>query len=180
MDDYFTKGDRDADFSLSRMVHQTDMVAPPERRAYYKTAAYKSELEGILRRCRARLDAGFGSRLFLKLRGLEEEDGKHGQYRVIILGALCMRAGAKIRRCDREHLRELVGQIPSRPGFSLPPNDGGFRDPGRAQFLAALDHCQAGTPRSFVDPRYDCLRCSYLIVLPLGALADCRLRAGLV
>jgi len=109
---------------------------------------------GAAGRCRARLDAGLGSRLFVKLRGLEEEDGKHGQYRVLILGALFMRAGARIRRCDRQHLRELVDQIPSRAGFSLPPNDGGFRDPGRAQYLAALENYKAGTPRSFVDPRY--------------------------
>jgi len=73
---------------------------------------------------------------------------------VLILGALFMRAGARIRRCDRQHLRELVDQIPSRAGFSLPPNDGGFRDPGRAQYLAALENYKAGTPRSFVDPRY--------------------------
>ncbi|KAH7037351.1 uncharacterized protein B0I36DRAFT_313855 [Microdochium trichocladiopsis] len=82
-----------------------------------------------------------------------------------------MRAGAKIRAHDMEHLRELVDKIPSRPRYSLPHLDSGFRDPGKVQFLVALENYKAGTPRSFADP--SCYKCGKMQVDTGNALKQC-------
>ncbi|KAI0882090.1 uncharacterized protein GGS22DRAFT_171496 [Annulohypoxylon maeteangense] len=55
------------------------------------------------------------------------------------------------------HLRELVPRINCNSGFTLPTHDQGFRTPGRAQFLAALDHYQPGVPRNYNEP--SCFHC---------------------
>jgi hypothetical protein len=140
---------------LSPMVHQTDMLAPVNCREYYRTADYALELDKIVKRNRIKFDRGLCDKLFDKYRALEKDvkpfyDPK---YVVVLLGALMMRAEAKIRDDDLKHLRELVPQIPSREGYNWPLNDDGFRGPGRAQFLAALDHYKAGVPRSFQEAR---------------------------
>ncbi|KOC07133.1 hypothetical protein AFLA70_206g001620 [Aspergillus flavus AF70] len=130
----------DWEHSMSSMVHQTDMLADEGTRAFYRTEEYKSELENeIVPYVRANFDTdNFGDR-------------------TIILGALMMRAGAKIRAQDLQHLRDLVPQIHCSSRFALPLGDEGFRTPGRAQFLAALDHYQAGVPRNYLEPRQDLL-----------------------
>lgn len=100
---------------------------------------------------RSLLDAdGVGDELFKKLRAKESEDEGEGEYRVILLGSLMMLAGARIRPDDLQHLRKLVPKIHCSHGYALPLWDSGFRGPGRAQFLAALDHYQPGVPRDFV------------------------------
>ena len=43
--------------------------------------------------------------------------------------------------------------IPSRNGYQLPIFDDGFRDPGKAQFEAALEFYKDGVPRDFGAPR---------------------------
>jgi hypothetical protein len=109
---------------------------------------------------RAKLDAGLGDKIFQKFRALEVggEDPPRARYTVIIVGALMMRAGAKISQDDLKHLRELVPTIASREGFALAFCDEGFRGPGKRQFLAALDNHQAGTPRDFLCQR-SCFAC---------------------
>ncbi|KXJ93947.1 hypothetical protein Micbo1qcDRAFT_201876 [Microdochium bolleyi] len=138
--------------TLGKMVCQTDMMAPPEARAHYASEEYKTELAALVKACRAKLDTGIGAKLFDQWRAKEHEIG--GPYRLIVFGALMIRAGAEIRAKDLEHLRELVRQVRSRPGFSWAFDDDGFRDPGKVQFLTALDNYKAGTPRNFGDPRY--------------------------
>ncbi|ROW02521.1 hypothetical protein VMCG_06111 [Cytospora schulzeri] len=162
------KGD-DMNLHLSRMINQTDLLLPPAVQAYYKTEKYlKTELKKSVTKCRNTLDSGICDQLFRIFRA--KENSAMGKYRVIILGALMMRAGAKIKDEDLQHLRDLVPLIQSNPGLAasllgaaMRPlallmavrnvGDDGFRQPGRAQFLAALDNYKAGVPRSFLEPR---------------------------
>lgn len=138
------------------MVHQNDIVAPPEAKAFYKTSEYAAELTDLVNSVRQKLDTdGLGDRLFAMYRAKESEYG--GKYRMILVGAVMMRAGAKICNADLRHLRDLVPHINCNEGFVLPLFDEGFRGPGRRQFLAALDHYQPGTPRNFAVP--SCFAC---------------------
>ncbi|KAK6855030.1 hypothetical protein PG990_008678 [Apiospora arundinis] len=146
---------------LSHLVFQTDMLAPNYCKVYYQTEAYAAELAQDVVEMRQKLDAGLGDKLFDIYRAKQHEGGSFGlgsgKYRLILVGALVMRTGAKIRDSDLQHLRELVPQIHSSPGFALPIFDAGFRDPGKAQFLAALDHYTPGTPRNYSEP--SCFTC---------------------
>ncbi|KAK6084242.1 MYND finger domain-containing protein [Seiridium cupressi] len=147
--------DDDKKISLSSMVHQTDILVPEATKEYYKTDKYKPELADIVNNICAQLDSGKCDLLFDMYRAKENE--YQGKYQVIILGALMMRAGAKIRPDDLDHLRELVPAIHCSPGYALPICDEGFRGPGKAQLLAALDHYKPGTPRDFQEPScYEC------------------------
>ncbi|KAF4825708.1 hypothetical protein CGCSCA5_v000309 [Colletotrichum siamense] len=146
---------KDNDLHLVRMVNQTDMMAPPEVREFYKTSEYREELDAIIMSTREKLDTGLGDQLFTTYRALEHED--QGKYRVIIVGALMMRAGARIRQADLDHLRELAEGFAGRHGYVSPIAEDGFRHVGKVQFLAALDHYEAGTPRDFGEP--SCFQC---------------------
>ncbi|RYP74576.1 hypothetical protein DL771_002842 [Monosporascus sp. 5C6A] len=95
---------------------------------------------------RDRLDSGLCDELFDIYRAREKEYG--GEYRVVILGALVMRTGARIRPSNLAYLRILASRTACRHGYVLPVFDNGFRGPGRAQFLAALYHYKAGVPRA--------------------------------
>lgn len=96
----------DMNLGLSQMIHQTDMCCPPDIKAYYETDEYKKKLEGIVAdRCK-KLNSGIGDKLFKIFR--KKEDEPRGKYRVILAGAIMMRAGAVIKQDDFDHLRELV------------------------------------------------------------------------
>lgn len=103
---------------------------------------------------RDKLNAGLCDKLFKDFRTKENTfwipDRK--MY-TVILSAMVMQSGAKINDDNIQHLREIVPRIHSSPGYAWPLNDEGFRDPGRAQFLAALDHYKPGTPRTFCELR---------------------------
>lgn len=146
-----TFGDGPEQLNLPLMINQSDMLAPMEAREFYKTEEHAQVLRGLVTEIRGRLDSGVGDELFKKYRALEHE--YQGQYRTIVVGALMMRAGAKIKADDFQHLRDLVPKIPCQYRFAMPIVDFGFRDPGKAQFLAALDNYQPGTPRDFHEPR---------------------------
>ncbi|KAI0126086.1 hypothetical protein BJ170DRAFT_459781 [Xylariales sp. AK1849] len=101
------------------------------------------------------LDTGLGNDLFDKFRGKEHEES--GQYRVIILGATLMRAGARIRPEDMQHMRELVPGIACNTGSGTLITDDGFCHPGKVQFICALDNYQPGIPLNFaVSSCYNC------------------------
>ncbi|KAK5956848.1 hypothetical protein OHC33_002337 [Knufia fluminis] len=110
-----------------------------------------------LKEAREKLDAGLGAELMKKCR--EKEKGYHElmfedpRYHTIILGAYMMQVGAKIAPDDRAHLAEIFPKIPSRAGYAMPMGDDGFRDPGKAQFKAALELYVDGQPRNFFDAR---------------------------
>lgn len=103
---------------------------------------------------RDKLNAGLCDKLFKEFRSKENTfwipDRK--MY-TVVLGAMIMQSGAKISDDNMQHLRELVPKIHSSPGYALPIFDEGFRDPGRAQFLAALEYYKPGTPRTFYELR---------------------------
>ncbi|KAH8168694.1 MYND finger domain-containing protein [Sarocladium implicatum] len=146
------------ELDLSAMIHQTDMLAPENCRQFYKTPEYQPQLaESVAKMCK-RLDSGLGDRLMAYCRARESD--KHfpdPKYRTIIAGALMMRAGAKIKPEDIQHLRDLVPQINCNFGYALPFCDEGFRHAGKVQFLAALDHYTPGTPRNYQEP--SCFTC---------------------
>lgn len=146
------------DLGLSSMIHQTDQVAPEEARNFYKSDEYKDVLlPGIVAQCRQVLDAGAGDRLMNLYRSRENQPQNvlDGRYQVIIVGALLMRAGARIRKDDLNHLRELLPLIPCREQCER--DDEGFRGPGKAH-SGCLDYYKPGIPRNFQEPRQDFLR----------------------
>jgi hypothetical protein len=66
-----------------------------------------------------------------------------------------MSAGVKISENNRTYLRQAVAtRIASFPSYQGPMLDMAFRDPGKVQFLAALDHHEDGKPRDIRAPRY--------------------------
>ncbi|KAJ3144363.1 hypothetical protein HK101_002716 [Irineochytrium annulatum] len=164
-DGYPNDGDLDAKEHPKRLhmlqtVFQTDMCAPPECRAYYKTAKYmKEDLPDIIRLVRKELDSGCGNKLmdhWRKLEGSKEGIGGwgDGKYKLVVLGALTIRVGAQIRDGDLRRLKEIAPTIVSRGNAGWPPvPHSGFRDPGRVQLLAALEGYRPGVPRSFLEPR---------------------------
>lgn len=113
----------------------------------------KDLLQGDIDELRAKFDDGRGDKLFAQYRAQEGE--YQGQYKVILLGALMMRVGAKIQDHDFQHLRDLVPQINCNEGYTMAIWDDGFRGPGKRQFLAAMNHYKAGVPRNFGAARYD-------------------------
>ncbi|KAJ5185770.1 Zinc finger MYND-type [Penicillium cf. griseofulvum] len=147
--------------SLSAMVHQTDMLAPLESIAMYNTEEYADRLANdIIPYIRQKLDTdNLGEKLFAASRAKENESDdmfREPKYQTIILGALMMRCGARINAADLQHLRDLVPQVVCSPHWT-PFGDLSFRTPGKAQFLAALDHYEPGVPRNFQEP--SCFTC---------------------
>ncbi|KAJ0372692.1 hypothetical protein COL26b_009134 [Colletotrichum chrysophilum] len=55
---------KDNDLHLVRLVNQTDMMAPPEVREFYKTSEYREELDAIIMSTREKLYTGLGDQLF--------------------------------------------------------------------------------------------------------------------
>lgn len=108
-----------------------------------------------LREAREKLDAGLGVRLMQECRHKETGSASFfdPKYTTVVLAAYMMNCGATISNADRAHLQELLPKIPSRSGYALPISDLDFRDPGKVQFQAALDHYVNGEPRSFLVPR---------------------------
>ncbi|OTB20103.1 hypothetical protein K445DRAFT_51281 [Daldinia sp. EC12] len=123
---------------------------------HFMSAEHKESVVEHVIQIRTELDkTGLGQRLMTYWRSKESE--YNGKYRVIIVGALLMRTGAKIEESDMQHLRELVPQVKCHCHTILPTCDQGFCRPGRAQFLAALDNYKPGEPRSFEEPScYSC------------------------
>uniref|UniRef100_A0A8H7TTE1 MYND-type domain-containing protein n=1 Tax=Bionectria ochroleuca TaxID=29856 RepID=A0A8H7TTE1_BIOOC len=142
---------------LSRMVFQTDMLAPQEARMFYQTDEYKPILEQNVAEVRAQLDSGLGDCFFEKVLAQAKQNTFDGPYRIIIAGALMMRAGAKIKPNHIQYLRGLAPKIHCNHRYALPLFDQGFREPGRVQFLNALDNYAAGAPRDFQEP--SCFTC---------------------
>ena len=84
----------------------------------------------------------------------QKKDPLYGEYSAVIFGAVMMGAGVKISSENMTYLRQAADKTESYPGYRLPFGDLGFRDPGKAQFLAALSHYRNGEPRDLHGPRY--------------------------
>ncbi|KAH9904077.1 hypothetical protein F4778DRAFT_790403 [Xylariomycetidae sp. FL2044] len=148
------KDDKDEHW-LASLVYQSDMLCPTNVRAYYKSDEYKTILAKQVEYARLKLDSGLGDKLFNLYRSKENKG--NGRYELILVGALMMRAGAKIRPTDIEYLRELVPHMNCNHKYVLPLSDEGFRGPGRIQFLTALDNYREGIPRRYDEP--SCFNC---------------------
>ncbi|TDZ12796.1 hypothetical protein C8035_v000478 [Colletotrichum spinosum] len=153
-------GEGPAELELSHMIHQTDMLAPAWAKVYFGTGEYRDELAERVDRVRKQLNAGLCDRLFYKYRALEDQ--WNGKYRVVVVAALMMRAGAFIKQDNLDHARELANEIPGKHGFVWPLAEEGFRYAGKVQFLAALDNYKPGTPRDFNEP--SCFHCGKVCV----------------
>ncbi|KAI7774175.1 hypothetical protein LA080_009194 [Diaporthe eres] len=143
------QGDQDLDI---RSETQYDMGLTSD------DADYDAEKELQSTAFRDMLNAGLCDKLFKDFRSKENTfwipDRK--MY-TVILAAMVMQSGAKISDDNMQHLREIIPRIHSSPGYAWPLNDEGFRDPGRAQFLAAVEHYKPGTPRTFCE--LSCYHC---------------------
>ncbi|KAH8772828.1 hypothetical protein F5883DRAFT_642186 [Diaporthe sp. PMI_573] len=108
-----------------------------------------------------KLDSGTGDELFDKyLAADQDQDGSrdfdNSKYLQVVLAAVVMEYGATIKEAHMKHLRDIVPKIQCNENTVIPLIDNGFRGPGKRQFLAALDHYQAGKPRSFQEPSCHC------------------------
>lgn len=98
---------------------------------------------------RQHLDSGAGDELFRKFRAREDNRkirGAESRHTVIVLGAMMMRVGAKIRAEDMAHLWRLSER-----------SDAGewLMDEGKLELQVALDNYRAGTRRTFGGPSCD-------------------------
>ncbi|KAI1801910.1 hypothetical protein F4811DRAFT_555408 [Daldinia bambusicola] len=135
---------------LYYLVNQHDLRIPQEVLDHYETAEHQEALAKHAVEMRTKLDAGLGEKLMSYWRAKESE--YNGKYRVIIVGALLMRTGAKILESDMQHLHELVSRVDwDHLILSEEECDRGPGEPGRVQFLAALDHYKPGEPRDFAE-----------------------------
>lgn len=108
-----------------------------------------------LEEARIKLNAGLGAELFKRYKAKEQDtkDFFDPRYTTLLFGAYLMTVGAIITPEDRQHLKDVFEEIPSRNGYVLPLCDDGFRDPGQIQYKAALENYVDGKPRSFFVPR---------------------------
>ncbi|KAK2596431.1 hypothetical protein N8I77_013321 [Diaporthe amygdali] len=130
---------------------------------------------------REKLDSGLCDKLFKEFRAKEKSvlswmglfpDSK---MHTVLLAAMVMQSGAKISDDNMQHLRDIVPRIHSSPGYAWPLNDDGFRDPGKVQFLAALEHYKPGTPRTFEEMScYYCGKIQADIGKKLSVCARCK------
>lgn len=154
------EGDRDRDLAIGMdvMLPGHDLVLGPLilQTDMLMANAPDHDHQAHIAKVRTQLDSGLGDQLMAKCREATS-DPFDGKYKAIVAGALMMIAGAKIKSEDMQYLRELVPQMTCNFGFTLAIFDHGFREPGRAQFLAALDHYVPGTPRDFVE--MSCFTC---------------------
>lgn len=160
---------------LSHMIHQTDHLAPPDCREFYKTPQYKADLAIEILRLRVKLDSGLGQKMMDLCRAQESSPDPRKlwipKYVTCVAGALLMRAGAKISDQDKQYIRDSIPEINCNYGFTVPPKDLGFRSPGKLQLLAALDNYVPGTPRKFDVP--SCFSCGKIETDTGRALRKC-------
>lgn len=112
----------------------------------------KSSSSMTAQQLRELLDDSICEDLFHEYRA-KEDDMLFGKYPSLILGAVMMKVGAKISKDNREYLRDVAEKTESHAAFRLPIGDFGFRDPGKAQFLAAVARHTDGEPRDLRGPR---------------------------
>jgi len=93
------------------------------------------------------IDSGAGDELFKRYRSQEDNRkfwGACSRHETIVLGAMMMRVGAKIKKEDLAHLRRLLVR-----------SDNEMCPEGIAEFQAAIDNYHPGTPRTFGGPSCD-------------------------
>lgn len=106
-----------------------------------------------------KLDSGMGDDLFEKYRAAGKNspvDFGDSKYLPVILAAIMMEYGATIKEARIKNLSDLVEKMQCNEKVAMVFCDLGIRGAGKRQFLAALDHYQAGNPRSFREPSCHC------------------------
>jgi hypothetical protein len=134
------------EYRPAQAVNQTDMLTPDDARARYKTKDYAKHLaDVIVPSVCANFDKNnLGERLMAKSRAkegkLDWDNLTSGEYKTIILGALLMRVGAKIKDKDLQHLRDLVPKVVCIPGTTWALEDVGFAARGKLSSLQLMTH----------------------------------------
>jgi hypothetical protein len=131
---------------LTKLMKDTDICATTKAKELHDSLEENDLLDFDAVELRKILEAGLCDGLFKKLR-TKTKDSLTPELRVILLGMVMMQAGATISDSDMEYMRKFLPQIPSQSGYALPIFDLGFRDPGKAQVSAALEHYKNGVPR---------------------------------
>jgi hypothetical protein len=162
------EGDQDLDIAcqldefsgvkLCGLVNQSDMLAPAECREWYKSEEFRStRLPTLIMEARQALDSGVGfakfEELIQKAPGPSKSSWDEGNYKLLLFGALMMRAGAQLADKHRQIMFQVLLSIPAHDSHQRPTSDHGFRLPGMLQFKAALANYNDGIARSFEEPR---------------------------
>lgn len=106
-----------------------------------------------------KIDSGMGDEILEKYLAVKQDcPGVRGcaQYLPVVLAAILMEYGATIKKAHVRQLRDLVEKMQCNENAAMVTDDTILRGAGKRQFLAALDHYQAGKPRSFVEPSCHC------------------------
>jgi hypothetical protein len=111
----------------------------------------RSSETNSIRRLRSQLDT-ICAELFEDY--TKKDDSCLGEYSLIMLDAVMMKSGAKMSPGNRTKLLQVAQRSESASGYRPPMWDMSFRDAGKAQFIAAVNHYKDGDPRDFISPRY--------------------------
>ncbi|PLB53999.1 hypothetical protein P170DRAFT_469473 [Aspergillus steynii IBT 23096] len=136
-------------FNITKWPHTLDQLVTQREPSEYLENTVIPSLRTKLNAC------DFGARLFDACRA--RETTPKTKYRTIILGALLMRAGARIKPGDLEYLRIISNFVVCHSRDIEPGGEEGFVAPGRAQFLAAVDKYRDGVPRGYREQ--SCYQC---------------------
>ncbi|PSR75492.1 hypothetical protein BD289DRAFT_457177 [Coniella lustricola] len=156
-----TKADLGAENPLLKMpadVLPISLEVYNKVKASSKSSTNNSTCKPLSTSIREKLDAGLGAQLLALHREYDETEPAiplfphNAKYCLIGLSAILMTYGAHITAVDLSYLRQLVPILTCTDRYTIPTNDSNFRLPGKKQFLAALDHYQPGTMRSFTQP----------------------------
>ncbi|KAK4198986.1 hypothetical protein QBC40DRAFT_330057 [Triangularia verruculosa] len=103
-------------------------------------------------------DTRFGKLLELaSTQGFMPDRWRKPKYHGIILAACMMEDGWWIKPDNLKYLRKIALESPCHSHFSDPGYEHGLCEPGRRQFLAALEHYRPGIRRRFRVP--SCFSC---------------------
>ncbi|KAK2041869.1 hypothetical protein LZ31DRAFT_596900 [Colletotrichum somersetense] len=148
VDDVVLERDGSKDLRFFHILKQDDLFDA----SHTQTDEHRLEVEKVIETIRLRLDSGLGHQIFDKYRAKETEH--LGQNRLLMVGALMMRAGAEIKKEHLQYLRDLAHREVFAPTIGAPTCYLPLVGPAKAQFLAAIDNYQPGTPRDWQEPRH--------------------------
>ncbi|KAJ4393090.1 hypothetical protein N0V93_002297 [Gnomoniopsis smithogilvyi] len=152
---------------LAHLVVQTVCNAAPSIAQFYMDEydvdanLAANEMKLAYNEClRLKLDAGLGDELFEAHRAKLASEMMidkpvmidWAKVRVIILTAIMMHYGAKIKADNIKFVRELLSTIACHETIQICLNDDGLRGLGKRQVQVALENYQSGVARDFTSP----------------------------
>ncbi|KAK2022438.1 hypothetical protein LX32DRAFT_602774 [Colletotrichum zoysiae] len=165
VDDVVLERDGSKDLRFFHILKQDDLFDASRT----QTDEHRLEVEKIIETIRLRLDSGLGHQIFDKYRAKETEH--LGQNRLLMVGALMMRAGAEIKKEHLQYLRDVAHREVFAPNLGGPTYYLPLVGPAKAQFVAAIDNYQPGTPRDWQEP--SCFHCGKVRTDLGKALKNC-------